>query len=58
MKMKMMIAAAIGLTLAACRPETPKFLAEPGAETASRIDTVLVPTRYQVDLSGIDSLLR
>jgi hypothetical protein len=55
---QMMMIGALAIAFASCRPETPVFLAEPGAETASRIDTVLVPTRYQVDLAGIDSLLR
>lgn len=44
---------------AACNPEVPPFLKDPSATTSQHIiDTVLVPTRYQYDLAGIDSLLR
>lgn len=47
------------MMLAACQPEVPSFLRDPSAITSEHIiDTVLVPTRYQYDMAGIDSLLR
>lgn len=52
-------AVAAAMSFAACQPEVPPFLADPSAEKSEHIiDTVLVPTRYQYDLAGIDSLLR